>query len=215
MSAILPWAASILCALFVALHIASEHQGQKILAAITKVLASASFLAVAWTVSAGATLYAKLVLGALAFCAIGDVLLLSRATPAFLGGLVSFLVGHVALAVAFTTLGLQRGWLPAALFVLGAIGARVIYWLLPHVEKKMKLPVLAYCTAISAMVALAFGAFGHGAKWLVPVGAVLFYLSDLSVARDRFVKPAFVNRLWGLPLYYASTVLIAWSARAS
>jgi hypothetical protein len=41
------------------------------------------------------------------------------------------------------------------------------------------------------------------------------YLSDLSVARDRFVKPAFVNRLWGLPLYYASTVLIAWSARAS
>ena len=204
-----------MCALFVALHIASEHQGQKILAAITKVLASASFLGIAWTVSAGATLYAKLILGALAFCAIGDVLLLSRATPAFLGGLVSFLVGHVALAVAFTTLGLQRGWLPAALFVLGAIGARVIYWLLPHVEKKMKLPVLAYCAAISAMVALAFGAFGHGARWLVPAGAVLFYLSDLSVARDRFVKPAFVNRLWGLPLYYASTVLIAWSARAS
>jgi uncharacterized membrane protein YhhN len=211
----LPWAATVLCAIFVALHIASEHQGQKALAAITKVMASASFLAIAWFVSAGATLYAKVVLGALAFCAVGDVLLLSRATPAFLGGLVSFLLGHVALAVAFASLGLARGWLPSALVVLAAVGAAVIRWLLPHVEKRMKLPVLAYCTAISVMVAIAFGAFGHGAQWIVPAGAVLFYLSDLSVARDRFVKPAFVNRLWGLPLYYASTVLLAWSARVS
>ncbi len=211
----LPVAATILCAVFVGLHVASEHQGQKILGAISKILASASFLAIAWFVSAGATLYAKIVLGALAFCAIGDVLLLSRATPAFLGGLVSFLVGHVALAAAFVTLGLGKGWLPAALFVLAVIGGRVIYWLMPHVEKPMKLPVLAYCAAISAMVALAFGAFGKGASWLIPAGAVLFYLSDLSVARDRFVKSGFVNRLWGLPVYYASTVLLAWSARVS
>jgi uncharacterized membrane protein YhhN len=214
MSEILPWAGSILCAVFVVLHLASEHQGQRVLAAVTKVLASASFLAIAWTVSAGATLYAKLILGALVLCAIGDVLLLSRASTAFLAGLVSFLAGHVTLAVAFGTLGLQRGWVPAALFVLGALGARVIAWLLPHVEQSMKLAVLAYCAAISVMVALAFGAYGHGAPRLIPVGALLFYLSDLSVARDRFVKPAFVNRLWGLPLYYTSTVLIAWSARA-
>lgn len=215
MSVVLAIAATILCAVFVALHIASEHQGQKILGALSKILASASFLGVAWFVSAGASVYAKIVLGALALCAVGDVLLLSRATPAFLGGLVSFLLGHVALGGAFATLGLARGWMPAALLVLGAAGALVLRWLIPHVERPMKAPVLAYCAAISAMVALAVGAYGKGAPWIVPLGAALFYLSDLSVARDRFVKPGFVNRLWGLPVYYASTLLLAWSARAA
>ena len=43
------------------------------------------------------------------------------------------------------------------------------------------------------------------------MGAIGFYLSDLSVARDRFVVSAFVNRLWGLPLYYAAQVALGWS----
>jgi uncharacterized membrane protein YhhN len=213
MSAMLPWAATILCVIFVALHVASEQQSQRVAAAITKVLASAAFLGAAWSLDAISTPYGRIVLGALALCAVGDVLLLSRAKPAFLGGLGSFLLGHLALAVAFTTLGLAKGWLPVALLVLGAIGGRVLYWLMPHVEKRMKPPVLAYCAAISAMVALAVAAFGNGAHWTIPVGASLFYLSDLSVARDRFVKTAFVNRVWGLPVYYASTLLLAWSVR--
>jgi len=41
----------------------------------------------------------------------------------------------------------------------------------------------------------------------------LFYVSDLSVARDRFVARAFVNRARGLPAYYAAQVLMAWAAR--
>ena len=39
--------------------------------------------------------------------------------------------------------------------------------------------------------------------------AVAFYLSDVSVARDRFVAPGFGNRIWGLPLYYAAQLLFA------
>jgi uncharacterized membrane protein YhhN len=31
----------------------------------------------------------------------------------------------------------------------------------------------------------------------------------LSVARDRFVVPGFVNRAWGLPLYYAAQLVLA------
>jgi uncharacterized membrane protein YhhN len=45
----------------------------------------------------------------------------------------------------------------------------------------------------------------------VAAGAVLFYLSDLAVARHRFVKAEFLNRGIGLPLYYAGQVLIALS----
>ena len=41
------------------------------------------------------------------------------------------------------------------------------------------------------------------------VGAVMFYGSDLAVARDRFVAPGFSNRAWGLPLYYAAQLVIA------
>jgi hypothetical protein len=37
---------------------------------------------------------------------------------------------------------------------------------------------------------------------------VLFYLSDLAVARQRFVHASFVNRAFGLPLYYAAQILI-------
>jgi hypothetical protein len=64
------------------------------------------------------------------------------------------------------------------------------------------------------MVALAAGSFSYRVSWLLAAGAFGFYLSDLSVARDRFVAPAFVNRLWGLPLYYAAVLLLAASSGA-
>jgi hypothetical protein len=31
------------------------------------------------------------------------------------------------------------------------------------------------------------------------------------VARDQFVAPGYKNRLWGLPLYFGSQMLLAWS----
>lgn len=42
-------------------------------------------------------------------------------------------------------------------------------------------------------------------------GALLFYLSDIFVARDRFLKTSFLNRLVGLPIYYAGQFLLAFS----
>jgi uncharacterized membrane protein YhhN len=73
----------------------------------------------------------------------------------------------------------------------------------------MKVPVVAYVLVICAMVGTAWGAWQAGATWLIPVGAFAFLLSDLSVALDRFVGEKFVNRLWGMPLYFGSVVLIA------
>lgn len=59
------------------------------------------------------------------------------------------------------------------------------------------------------MLALAAGATAASGDWHIAAGALAFYLSDLSVARDRFVQPAFVNGLWGLPLYFAGQMLLA------
>ena len=46
---------------------------------------------------------------------------------------------------------------------------------------------------------------------LLGVGAFGFALSDVSVARDRFVEPAFANGAWGLPAYFASQCVIAYT----
>ena len=51
----------------------------------------------------------------------------------------------------------------------------------------------------------------NGVSWTVPVGAVLFYVSDIFVARDRFVTPSPLNQRIGLPLYYAAQIALAFS----
>ena len=67
----------------------------------------------------------------------------------------------------------------------------------------------AYVAVISAMVASATGAFGAAGGAALLAGALGFFASDLAVARQRFVAKSFTNKLWGLPLYYASQLLLA------
>ncbi|MGB5811459.1 MAG: lysoplasmalogenase family protein, partial [Polyangiales bacterium] len=71
-----------------------------------------------------------------------------------------------------------------------------------------------YMLVIAAMCAAAIGVSGAGAPWMIPVGALMFTVSDIAVVRDRFVSPGFINRFWGLPLYYAAQLIIAWSILA-
>jgi uncharacterized membrane protein YhhN len=78
----------------------------------------------------------------------------------------------------------------------------------------MRGAVRAYIAVISVMVVAAAGTYALAGNGWIPLGAVGFYLSDLSVARDRFVKEEFLNRIWGLPLYYAAQVALAWSIQA-
>lgn len=69
-----------------------------------------------------------------------------------------------------------------------------------------------YVAVISVMVALAAGASWTTRDARLLVGATAFAASDLSVARERFVKPAFGNLIWGLPLYYVAQLVLAWTA---
>jgi hypothetical protein len=48
-------------------------------------------------------------------------------------------------------------------------------------------------------------------RFMVLIGAVLFYFSDIFVARNRFIKKEYLNRLCGLPLYYCGQFLLAFS----
>ncbi|MCO4769594.1 MAG: lysoplasmalogenase [Deltaproteobacteria bacterium] len=177
--------------------------------AVAKPIASTAFIAEAVAFGAGTTRWGQVLLVALAFCWLGDVLLLSRKDKLFLGGLVAFLLGHVGYAVMFVMLGLDTTWLMGGgVFVLVVLPI-VAKWVLPNVKGSMKGPVVAYMVVISAMVALAAGCAGHTDRLIFLVAAVMFFVSDLAVARDRFVSPGFPNRLWGLPLYYVAQILFA------
>jgi uncharacterized membrane protein YhhN len=175
-----------------------------------KMAASTGFIGIAVASGATSTVFGSFVLAALVLSWIGDLLLTYDDRKAFTAGLVSFLLGHVAFSVGFGVLGI--GWVVAlgAAVVVAVVAAFVWRWLSPHVGD-MAAPVAAYVGVISIMTVMAFGAFGGGATVLIPVGAVLFFVSDMFVARNQFVAPGLVNRVWGLPLYYGAQILLALS----
>jgi uncharacterized membrane protein YhhN len=179
---------------------------------VLKGVASAGFIAVAISVGALETGYGRAVLVALALSWIGDLLLSYSSTDAFRAGLVAFLLAHLAYVVAFLVRGVDGIWAVTA--GAGAAGAAIVVWgwLRPHLRRPMRRPVAAYVVVISAMVTFAFGTVGHDPDPRIAAGAVAFFVSDLFVARNRFVSPGFVNRAVGLPTYYLGQVLLALSS---
>ncbi len=174
-----------------------------------KAAASTGFVATAIAAGAWDSAYGRWVLMALGLGWIGDVALVSAQRTWFLTGLVAFLASHVVYVVAFGVLDIDVVAAIAVGTALAIPATAVAAWLWPRVPEDMRVPVLAYIVVISAMVAAASGAAVAGAPELVVPAAVAFYVSDLFVARDRFVAPGFANRLIGLPLYYAAQLLFA------
>jgi uncharacterized membrane protein YhhN len=202
------------CAVAVALLLRAERRGSRPGVWLWKSLAAAAFLAAALAWGAPASPYGRLVLIGLALCACGDLLLIPRGSTWFALGLFAFLAGHLAYAAAFLSLPRAPAALAAAAAVV-ALGAwRTDVWLAPHLPADFRWPVRGYMLAIAAMVALSLGAVGAGAPLSAGAGAVGFMVSDLSVARERFVVASFTNSAWGLPLYFGSQLLLAWSAGA-
>ena len=155
------------------------------------------------------------ILGGLVFCLGGDVFLAIPGKKTFLAGLVSFLFGHVLYVAAFFEIISVGPWFWAGLPLVAAVSVFIYYWLYPYLER-MRWPVLAYIVVISAMLTAAWAVLGldtmpAAARLAIFVGALLFYVSDVFVARNRFIAPGAINRVIGLPLYYAGQFLLAFS----
>jgi len=179
---------------------------------IFKPLASTGFLAAAIAAGALDHGYGQIVFVALCLCWLGDVLLIPDDERIFVVGIASFLIGHVAFLEAFLHRGVAPIWGAVALLALVLPALWTLRWLRPHLSRGMRAPVIAYVSVISLMVAGAVGTYAAAPAIPLLAGALAFSLSDLSVARDRFVASSFVNRAWGLPLYYAAQLLFAASA---
>lgn len=161
--------------------------------------------------------YDWLVIAGLALSFLGDVALIPSGDGWFLAGLVAFLAAHVAYAAAFLAAAGQPTVNPpaAALGILAAIG--FVAYFRPYLGR-MLWPVIAYVAAITVMIVAAWSlgdTVSAATAGRAAAGATLFYLSDLAVARDRFLSgPGYVNRAVGLALYYGGQFLLVFSIHA-
>lgn len=171
-----------------------------------KMVAATGYLAFALHLDALGSAYGRILFAALALSWLGDLLLIGEGRRSFLAGLGAFLLAHVAYAVAFGTRGVEP--LPALVGggMMVVVGVAVLVWLrAARLGPAMRAPIIAYLLAIGAMVAMALGTM----RAVVVLGAVAFAVSDILVARERFVVRAPVHRWVGLPLYFTAQLLLA------
>jgi uncharacterized membrane protein YhhN len=209
----MPWL--LLCTLSVLGLLVAERRRSQRGKWLTKPIASVAFVATALASGALDSRYGVMILTGLVLSLLGDVLLIPQGrTPVFRAGVIAFLLGHVAFMAAFLTQRLDMAWFVGAAIVLGLVLWRVWRWLRPSLPDDMRKAVFAYLIVIGTMSTFALAWFGAGGPAIAAIGALAFTASDVSVARDRFVHEEFLNRAWGLPLYYAAQVLLALSVAA-
>jgi len=208
------WA--LICGLGLLVSLIGEYRSNTGLSGAGKLVAASAYIAAALSLGADGTLYGRVLLAGMAFCWLGDMFLVSRHSQRlFLAGLASFLTGHIVYIGAFAVRGISLPALLGAAVVMVLFGLLVLRWLKPNLDQRMRLPVWLYVIAISAMMAMASATFSaHGSVALL-LGGLLFVISDLAVARNRFIARGFINRAWGLPTYFAAQLLLAASVAAN
>ena len=160
--------------------------------------------------------YSVGVLVGLLFSFGGDIaLLFQEKRKPFMIGLALFLIAHIVYSVVFSLFGKFTMWDLLSAVVLAAAGL-VFYRLIKPNLGTMKAPVIAYIVIISLMVNRAFSTFASPVvtstqSWLISAGAVLFYISDVILAANRFWRSWKYNRI-SLAFYYSGQLFIALSA---
>jgi uncharacterized membrane protein YhhN len=197
------------------LLLSSEKQGRTPHGVFIKGSVSALFIVIALIQPHPLPTYFHRVLAGLLLGLVGDVCLALPGNRAFRVGLFAFLAGHLLYVWAFAGVTTPADWVSPVQLVILAVSLGAFVWLRPHVGRMM-VPVIAYLIVITLMLAGAWAVFCHpdlrtAGKGFVLTGAFCFYLSDLFVARQRFVKEQYLNRLIGLPLYYVGQFLLAFS----
>lgn len=177
---------------------------------IFKIAASTATISIVLTGDPDASGYMMFITAGLAASWLGDLALSFTGQRQFLTGLVSFAVAHgLYTAGFFARTSMDVAAVAASGIAMALTAAAILRWLAPHTPEPMRVPVAAYVGIISVMVVASFGTSGTLADPRIPIAAVLFAISDVLVARNRFVTPALANRVVGLPIYFTAQVLFA------
>ena len=154
--------------------------------------------------------YAQWIAVGLVFSFLGDVLLIWPGQY-FLPGLAAFLLTHTAYLIAFT----RDCRFPARLSVWLAylfVAAAFYLVLFPTLPRGLRMPVLIYSALLATMAGQAMGSFFElktPFSLRAAAGALLFLLSDLLLAFDRFHRPLLYSTILILTPYYLGQWLIA------
>ncbi len=133
---------------------------------------------------------------ALVFSLAGDVLLMLPGERWFVPGLVAFLFGHLCYIVGFNRVLPPWGViLPVAVAALTdlIVLRRIVNGLQHHGEMALRIPVIVYGVILSLTLVSGWATWFRPSWTLVGrlsagIGGTLFYVSDLMLAWDRFVR---------------------------
>jgi uncharacterized membrane protein YhhN len=151
----------------------------------------------------------------------GDVFLMLPHEQ-FIAGLISFLIGHICYLIGFNSTGLVINaasliLLMVVLFTGYRVYRRVATGLQAHGNSKLKLPVLVYSIVISLMLFSALTTLIRSdwrilAAVFASSGALLFFISDSTLALNKFVSPIPNGRVIVMITYHLGQILIALGA---
>jgi uncharacterized membrane protein YhhN len=161
----------------------------------------------------------SLFLIAMAFCWLGDVLLMFQDDQPifFMAGLGAFLLGHVLYIMSYQRLRLGTG--SSALlgpqkirFSLPIIlaGTGLVVVLYPKLDD-LTVPVMVYALVITVMALQALFRFGYTNKksfTLIFIGALFFMISDSLLAINKFLTPVPLASLGIMFTYMLAQYLI-------
>jgi uncharacterized membrane protein YhhN len=136
---------------------------------------------------------------------VGDVCLLGAGSTAFLAGLGSFLLAHLAFAGALLT-DVPLGWPPRWTVGFALVALALLRHLGPGLGS-LRVPVLVYAAVLVGMAlaaARAAAVLGTASSWWGLAGALCFVASDAILASDRFRGPHRGAQPVLLALYWAA-----------
>jgi uncharacterized membrane protein YhhN len=159
----------------------------------------------------------KILLAALTFSWIGDIILLfaDRDELFFIVGLIAFLISHIIYILLFNKQLKYKNRKNKAIFWIG-VTCIIVYLfvmisiLLPTLGD-LTIPVFVYALVISTMLLFAFKGFLNWAEpgnWFILIGAITFVTSDSILAFNKFYNPLVLSSFLIMITYLIAQYLI-------
>jgi uncharacterized membrane protein YhhN len=160
----------------------------------------------------------KLVAFGIVFSIIGDGFLVVDSERAFFAGTSAFLTAQLLYAAAFWSLRAPERPVAPVAGVVVVVSALLVanLW---KTAGGLRPAVALYAVAITLMVSTALGTLGGPMRPLAALcaasGAVLFYISDATLAWDKFKRPLRHASIVTMGVYWVGQIGIALAARIS
>ncbi len=139
-------------------------------------------------------------------CMGGDITLDINRTRFFMPGLIFFLIGHLFyIAVFLRAFKYDKKSILYAIPII--IVSAVLSVLFSSIPQTQRIPVLVYLCVITIMTILS--AFTSFRSRLVFWGAVMFMVSDIIIAINKFFYPIPNSTLYNIGIYFVAQFVLA------